>query len=158
MDAYLTVLLVVHILGAIAGIGPTFAFGVLGSLSGKMPEQALGLMTAFIDIEKKIVTPVALFTQPASGVLLIFKTNRDDHFFQREWLVIAIVLYLTILYLAYMRSNPRMHKMLEMIKTGTAGTPEFGVMVKAEQRLGPILAIMTVAIAVLMVWKPLDGF
>lgn len=46
--------------------------------------------------------------------------------------------------------------MIDAIKGGRAGTAEFGKNVAAATTMGPIFAILTVAIAVLMVWKPLD--
>ncbi|HVF12214.1 MAG TPA: hypothetical protein VNA87_03925, partial [Actinomycetota bacterium] len=67
------IVLLIHIAGAIIGIGPTFAFGVMGALSGKVGgSQALGIVEAMVQIERKLVTPVATVTQPVSGVLLIF--------------------------------------------------------------------------------------
>lgn len=155
---YRTTLFVIHILGAIAGIGPTFAFGVLGKLSGQMQDQAVGLLTAMLDIEKKIVTPVALFTQPLTGVLLIFETGRNVGFFQREWLVIAIVLFAIILYLSYLVDQPAIHRTVTAMKTGEGvGSPQFQKDIRTAQRLGPLFGVMTVVIIILMVWKPLDS-
>lgn len=154
---YITILMVIHILGAIAGIGPTFAFGLLGNLAGKEPSGAVHVLGAMLEIDKKLVTPVALFTQPVSGVLLIFATNRDAGFFQREWLWIAILAFATILVLVYAVNNPALDRVVKGLKDGSAGTPEWNKDLKTAKSLGPVLGILTVLIIVMMVWKPGDG-
>jgi hypothetical protein len=47
VNTYRTVLLVLHVLSAVIGIGATFTFGVLGSLQGRIQgEGALALLEA----------------------------------------------------------------------------------------------------------------
>ncbi len=155
---YFTILLVVHVLGAIAGLGPTFTFAVLGPMAGKArPGGGLAILEAMDTIVWKIVTPVALVAQPLTGVLLIFETDRDNNFFQQEWLVVSIVAYAIILYLSYFQSNPALRKMISMAKAGRAGTPEFGALAKRSAVRGPIMTMLLALIIVLMVWKPGDG-
>jgi hypothetical protein len=156
MDAYLTILFIVHIGGAILGLGPTGVFGVLGAAAGNSGrEGALALLEASHAIEAKVVTPVALVTQPLTGVLLIFKTGRNHEFFAHTWLWIAILLYATILVLAYGVSNPNYRKMIAMLKGGDR-TPEFERILLKEKKLGPVFGILFVTIIVLMIWKPGD--
>lgn len=157
MNAYRTVLLVLHVLGAIAGIGPTFAFSVLGRMASAGGERTLFAMEAMKAINLKIVTPVAAITQPLTGILLIVETGRHNNFFKHEWLVIAVVLYAIILILNYGPEWKRQNRMIAMIKDGKAGTPEFAKDVKVASALGPVFGVITVTIAILMVWKPLDG-
>lgn len=154
---YLTILLIIHVVGAIAGIGPTFAFGVLGSLAGKDPQHAIVYLGAMVDIQKKVVTPVALFTQPVTGALLIFESGWNQNFFRHEWLVISIVLYAVILYGSYIVDTPAMHRIVDAMRTGQNDTPQFQKDLRLTQRLGPIFGILTIAIAIMMVWKPGAG-
>ncbi len=151
---YFTVLLILHIAGAIIGIGPTFTFGVIGSLMPTAGAGAVALMEGMAKIEKVLVNPVALFLQPVTGVLLIIETSRDDGFLQREWLWVSILLYLAILFLSYTKLNPGLHKMIRMAKEGQAQTPEFGALAQVQQKVGPFLGLMAVTIIILMVWKP----
>lgn len=155
---YLTILMVVHILGAVVGIGPTFAFSILGPAAGKAGrEGALALLEGMLQIERKLVTPVALVTQPLSGALLIFETGRNNGFFQREWLVVSIVLYATILFLSYIVDTPAIRRVVAGIRDGATDTPEFQRSLKLTQRLGPLFGIMAVTIVILMVWRPGDA-
>jgi hypothetical protein len=157
VDAYLTILFVIHILGAIAGIGPTFAFGIIGPNAGKAgPVGGAALLNTLLDIEKKIVTPVVLFTQPLSGVLLIFKIGYNHDFFSHYWLWIAILLFATILYLSYLVDTPAIHRVVKWMESGPTGPPPAEVKkdIDLAAKLGPLFGIMTVTIIILMVWKP----
>jgi uncharacterized membrane protein len=155
MDAYLTILFVVHIGGAILGLGPTGAFSVMGKMAAT-PGYGLALIDAMVSIESKIVTPVALITQPVSGVLLIAKTGRDKDFFGHTWLWVAILLYAIILGLSYFSSLPRLKRMVAMMKAGDTGSPELQKLIGIENKIGPVFGVLFVIIIVLMIWKPGD--
>lgn len=155
--SYITVLILLHIAGAIVGIGPTFTFGVIGSMMPTAGPGSMALMEAMAKIEKVLVNPVAMVVQPVTGVLLIVETNRHKEFFSNEWLVIAIVAYITIMVLSYGVMGPGLHKMIVMAKEGKAQTPEFGALAKVQQRFGPMLGVLTLVIIVMMVWKPGDN-
>lgn len=155
--SYITVLILLHIAGAIIGIGPTFTFGVIGSMMPTAGPGSMALMEALVKIEKVLVTPVALLTQPVTGVLLIVETNRDKEFFSNEWLVIALTAYVIILIVSYGVMTPGLKKMIVMAKEGKAQTPEFGALAKVQQRFGPMLGVLTLVIIVMMVWKPGDN-
>jgi hypothetical protein len=49
---------------------------------------------------------------------------------------------------------PGTRKLIDLSKGGEAGSPEFLRLVKVQQRVGPFLNLVAVAIVVLMVWKP----
>lgn len=155
--SYITVLLVLHILGAIVGIGPTYAYGVIGSMMPTAGPGAVTLMEVMVKIEKVLVNPVAIFLQPVTGVLLIIETSRDKNFFKSEWLVIAIAVYIVIMILSYGVMGPGLHKMIALAKGGQAQTPEFAELAKTQQKVGPILGVLGIVIVVLMVWKPGDA-
>lgn len=153
---YFKALLVIHILSAIIGIGPSFAFGVLGPMSQKLGGPgALAIMEGMHAIDRRIVNP-AVVIQPTSGLLLIFESDRS--FFQAEWLWISVVLYAAIMILVYAFNNPAFHKMIALAKEGKAETPESGGYAKRVKALGPIIPLLMVAIIVLMVLKPGDAF
>lgn len=155
--SYFTVLLVLHIIGAVVGIGPTYAFGVIGSMLPTAGPGSIALMESMAKIEKVLVNPVAIFLQPVTGVLLIVETSRDKNFFKSEWLLISIVAYIVIMILSYGVMGPGLHKMIGMAKGGQAQTPEFAALAKTQQKVGPILGVLGVLIIVLMVWKPGDA-
>ena len=95
--SYLTLLLLLHIGGAIVGFGPLFGMAVMGPLAGRLGgPQALGIMKAMGKIQRGIVIPMAIL-QGITGVLLISAANWDADFAAHEWLWISILLYLAAL-------------------------------------------------------------
>jgi len=161
VNAYFTILVIVHIGGAIMGIGPSFALGVLGPAAAKATEPAakLALTETMVVLDSKIVTPVALVTQPLSGVLLIFNRHLNEGFFSgsRVWLMVAIALYAVILYASYIVSRPRVRRMIELLKTGGESGEEYAQLQRTSRMLGPVFGVLTTTIVILMIWKPGSG-
>ena len=157
---YFTILIIVHIGGAIVGIGPSFALGVLGPMSEKVDDAGkLALIKAMQAIDTRLVTPVALVTQPLTGVLLIFERHFNHGFFsvRRLWLIIAIVLYALIIYMSYIISRPRVRRMIALLESGQGASEEFKKLRDTSKMLGPVFGVMTLAIVILMIWKPGSG-
>jgi uncharacterized membrane protein len=154
-------LLLIHIFGAIIGFGPTYAFAILGPLSGKLEgPQSLGALKGIVAIERKLVVPVATVVQPLTGVLMIFETNRNENFFSHEWLWIGILLYIVTYYSAVFQQTPAVEKLIELAESGQAGSEEFLATVKKTQKLGPLITLSLTVIVFLMIAKPggPDGF
>jgi uncharacterized membrane protein len=152
--SYLEILLLVHILSAIAGFGPTFSFAVLGPLAAKTGgPQALGILKGMVKIEKTLVVP-AIVIQLVSGILLIVEAGWDGDFFSHYWLWIAIVLFLTAAFLALRVSMPATEKMIELGEAGRAESPEFAAQAKKAATVGPFLNVLLLVIIFLMVVKP----
>ena len=154
---YLTILLILHIGGAIIGFGPTFSFAVLGPLSGQLGgPQALGITKGMHKTVKTFVYPF-LVIQPITGALLIFKEGLNHDFFSHYWLWIAILLFATAVYIALAIQSPAIERIIELAEGGEAGTPAFMAATKTTKTFGPVLTSLLVAIIVLMIWKP-GGF
>lgn len=116
-------LLLIHILSAIVGIGPSFAFGVLGPMSEKVGGPGgLAIMEGMHAMDRRLVNPAAV-VQPTTGILMIFQSGRDTNFFGFEWLWISMFLYSVIMVLVYAINNPAFHKMIRLAKEGRAETP-----------------------------------
>lgn len=155
---FFTILLVLHVMSAIVGLGPSFAFGVLGPMSQKMGGAGgLAIMEGMHAIDRRLLNPAAMVVQPLTGALLIFESKRASTFFNHEWLWISIALYAVLMVLSYGVNNPAFFKMIDLAKQGRAETPEFAQHAKKVMALGPALPALAVAIIVLMVWKPGDG-
>ncbi|HEV2685198.1 MAG TPA: DUF2269 family protein [Actinomycetota bacterium] len=157
---YFTILVIIHIGGAIIGIGPSFAFGVLGSMADKGDDATkLILFRALRTIDSRLLTPVALITQPLTGVLLIFdrKINVDFFSTRHVWLIVAIVLYIIILFMSYVISRPRVRRMISLLESGEGQGEEFKSLEATSKMLGPIFGLLTTAIVILMIWKPGSG-
>jgi uncharacterized membrane protein len=157
---YFTILVIIHIGGAIAGIGPSFALGVVGPLSASSEGPAkVALLETMVAIDRRIVTPVALVTQPVTGALLIFNRGFNHDFFsdRRAWLIVSIVLYAIILYTSYIVSTPRVKRMIELARAGETNGEEYAGLQRTSRALGPLFGFMTMTIVVLMIWKPGSG-
>jgi hypothetical protein len=59
--------------------------------------------------------------------------------------------------LSYGPEWKRQNRMIDMLKAGRGGSDEFLKDMKTAKAMGPVFGVLTLAIAVLMVWKPLDG-
>lgn len=160
-QTWFTVLLIIHVFGAIIGLGPSFAFSIIGPAIGKQesPAASLALMEIMEKIEKALVTPILLIVQLGSGILLIFNRGLNHDFFSshRAWLLAGIGVYIVAMVIALGVNTPAMGKLIKMAKGGQAGTPEFGKLVKLTQAFGPILTVLALGIMLLMVWKPGSG-
>jgi Predicted integral membrane protein (DUF2269) len=160
-QTWFTVLLVIHVFGAIIGLGPTFAFSIIGPAIGKQdsPQASLALMEIMEKIEKGMVLPILLIFQLGSGILLIFNRGLNVGFFSshRAWLLAGIGIYIVAMAISLGINTPGTAKLIKMAKSGQAGTPEFGRIVKINQMMGPILTLLALGIMLLMVWKPGSG-
>jgi len=156
-DTWFTFLLLIHVSGAIIGLGPTFAFSIIGPAIGKQdsPAASIALMKIMEKIEMGLSTPILLTTQLASGILLIFNRHLDAGFWSssRRWLVAGIGIYIVAMTIALGVNTPALKKMIHKAERGEMDA-EFGKLVKRSQMFGPILTILGLAIMILMIWKP----
>ena len=157
----LTIILFLHVLGAIAAFGSSFtAFPAIGAMGGKEPMHG-NFALRVSEVISKRVWPLALI-QGVTGVLLIFVAGVD--LTKALWLDVAIVLYVFALGFSYFRQTPTLHKLIEMSSTpppppapGSAPAgppPAFMALVKQLQQGGMILGLLVVVIVFLMVTKP----
>jgi len=157
-QTWFTILLILHVSGAIIGLGPSFAFSIIGPAIGKQesPAASLALMKIMEKIERALVLPILIFVQLTTGVLLIFNRGLNHNFFSshRAWLVAGIGIYVVAMVISLGVNVPATGKLIHMAESGQANTPEFGRLVNLTQRMGPILTVLALAIMVLMIWKP----
>lgn len=150
----LVVVLVVHVVGAVFGFGPSVAFAVLGPMAGKAgPNGGVAIMETMVAIEKRLIFPFAVAVQPLSGLALIFLAGYNNNFFSHYWLWIAIIVYAFLFYLATFVQIPLIETMIRLAKAGPP-TPEFMAAAQRTQRFGPMLTVGLLVIVVLMVAKP----
>jgi len=157
--AWFAVLITIHILGAIVGIGPAFAFGIVAMVGQKAPEGAmLSILQVSRGIERFLLVPVVRYTQWTSGVLMIFNRGLNRGFFawRHAWLIAAILLYITLFTLGEVFNGPILKKQLALAESGApkAQIDEIGAILT---KIGPLYPLFTVAIAVLMILKPGSG-
>jgi uncharacterized membrane protein len=157
----LSIVLFLHVLGAIAAFGASFtAFPAIGSMGGKEPMHG-NFALRVTEVIAKRVWPLALL-QGVTGVLLILVAGID--LTKALWLDTAIVIYLGALAFSYFRQTPAVAKLIEMTATpppppapgaAPAGPPPAMLaLVKQVQQGGMLLGLAVVVIVFLMVTKP----
>lgn len=154
-------LLTLHVMGAIIGLGPTFAFPILGAMGKKAtPEGGLALLEATLNLENKIVNPVLLTIQPLTGILMIVN-RRSIHtdFFggHNTWLFVGLAAYVIATYIALRILDPAIHKMIQLGRAGQGATPEMAALGAKADKFGPVMGILAIIIMVMMIWKPGSG-
>lgn len=154
--------LFLHIGAAIVAFGPTFAIPIIGAMGGAEPRFSNFTARIMDTIERRLIAPLAVVVG-LTGLGLIWTSGRDV--FREEWLLVAIVLYVTALTLAFTVSAPTGRRLVEATSTPPpppdpsqappAGPPpHIAALVKRAQTVGMVLSILLVAILLLMVFKP----
>jgi uncharacterized membrane protein len=148
-------LLSVHILAAIIGLGPTFSFAFLGIMSERQPAAARALQETILLISTRLVIPLVVILG-LSGVLLIGNTH--DDLSKNPWLGAGIVLYVLVLAAAIFYQVPTQKKILALLgPTGGIDQPEVRKLANGQRAVGISMGLAVVVTAILMVWKPGAG-
>jgi uncharacterized membrane protein len=144
------VLLFLHVLAVIVGLGPTFALPGLMKLRGEPPSAAVLRAEYIISRYATIGVGVILLT----GLVLISESPVViGQFGEARWLHIAITLFLVLAGLGTGYAHPRMRK---AVQAGEAGnTAEVRRLLDPlDKVVGPILGLLVAAILYLMLFKP----
>ena len=165
---WLSLFLFLHVLGAIAVFGPTFAFPVIASQAQKSPPNGPFAAAVSDLIERRIVIPGAV-VQGLTGLALIYIIGPDITSSQWHWLGLGIVLYLiAILFAIFVQARNSEH-MVELTKAMAGGPPpaaagaggapagpppEIVATGQKLQRGGMFLTVLIVSIVFCMVVKP----
>jgi len=159
-------LLFLHVLAAIAGLGPTFAFPIIGGMGGREPRFGNFATRVSFRVNERLVEPLVL-TMPVTGVLMIWAAEIDPFSKGFRWLLLAIILYVIDLSIALFVQRAAVKRVIELTggesgpppDAAPAGPPPgLPAAVAAVQRNGMILTIILLAIIFLMVMKPSLGF
>jgi len=160
--------LVLHVLGAIAVFGPSFAFPVIAAQAGRAPQHGHFAALVIDLIERRIVIPGAI-VQGITGVCLILVIGLDITSPAWRWLILAIALYAIAVGYAILVQKPAAERMVELTAGPPAGAPgaapaaapsgpppELVATAKKLARGGQLLTVLIVAIVILMVTKPIS--
>jgi uncharacterized membrane protein len=152
-----TIVLFLHVLGAILAFGPTFAYSISGAMGGKEPQHANFAMRVSEATGQRLVYPLAIL-QGVTGVALILIGNIPV--FSTPWLLLGITLYVIALGYALTVQRNALHHAIELTSApppagAPAGSPpELMATVQKIQRGGMFLGLLIVVIVFLMVVKP----
>ena len=163
-----TIVLFLHVLGAILAFGPTFAYSISGAMGGKEPQHANFAMRVSEATGQRLVYPLAIL-QGVTGVALILIGNIPV--FSTPWLLLGITLYVIALGYALTVQRNALHHAIDFgfrqapvhpqltsappPPGAPAGPPpELMATVQKIQRGGMFLGLLIVVIVFLMVVKP----
>ncbi|HEY3523838.1 MAG TPA: DUF2269 family protein [Candidatus Limnocylindrales bacterium] len=165
MSPIVAILLFLHVLGAIAVFGTTFALPLIGSMGGRDPMHANFATRVSLAIEEKIILPGAIVQLLTGLGLIVFV---PFNLIQTHWLLLALIIYLVLLAFAYFVQAKSIRNLVEvtstpppaMAPTEGAGGPPAGpppavrAAVQRVQRGGFGMSIALIVIIFLMVIKP----
>lgn len=160
----LQLFLFLHVIGAIAVFGPTFAFPIIVSQAQKSPQNLPFAVVLNEYIERRLVIPGAI-VQGITGVALILILGVSVTDPAWRWLIAGITLYLIAILFAIFVQARNAEKMVHLTSGGPppgpppAGAPagpppEIAAMGKKLQQGGMFLTVLIVLIVILMVTKP----
>ncbi len=155
MDLF-SILLFLHVLGAIIAFGPGFAVPIAGSMAAKEPQHANFMARVNGLTAKAIVTPVA-FTLAITGSGMILVRGWDNITADRRWLEVALTLYVIALVFAlayHSRNGRRMIELTAQPPVGGGPSPELRQTATRLRYGGYFLAALVTVITFLMVTKP----
>jgi hypothetical protein len=154
------VVLLLHILCAIVGLGGVILNGVYATSSRKViGNGALALVRANTTATK--IAEFFIYAVPILGFGLIGMSD-DAWGFDQTWIWLSTVMFAIALAISIgllMPSARQYENVVARIETaGTAPTPEIEAMLdsilKKQAALGSTLHVITVVILYLMIWKP----
>jgi uncharacterized membrane protein len=161
-DPIVSILLFLHIGGAIIAFGPTFAFPILGPMAGKEPQHVNFALRFQRAVATRLIVPLALF-QGVTGVLLIWFAQIN--LLENYWLIVAIVLYVIALVLSIGVGLPTIRKLIEFTSQPPpppqpgepprqGPPPHVAALVRRGRMIGYAQIALIVSIVFLMVTKP----
>jgi uncharacterized membrane protein len=162
VDWVLLILLFLHVFGAIVAFGPTYAFMLLGPMVGREPQHANFAIRYQHLVSTRVIAPLAIL-QGITGLLLVWWAKFN--LLGTNWLLVAIVLYVIALAIAFMVLIPTAGRLVEATATpppapasgapSPAGPPpHIAALVRRARIAGMTNAALIVLIVFLMVTKP----
>jgi Predicted integral membrane protein (DUF2269) len=151
-------LLFLHVLGAIARFGPSFAFPIVGSMGGAEREHGNFAIRVSKAISTRLVYPIGI-TLPITGALIILVRGIDLMSRPYWWLGIAIVLYVIAYGYSFFVQRKTVERIIELTSAppppgATGPPPELPSLVQRVQRGGMLMTVLLLIIIFLMVVKP----
>ncbi len=161
MDWIFASLLFLHVAGAVVAFGPSFAFLFLGPMAASEPAHRNFALRFQHRVATRLMLPLAVF-QGVTGLLIVWRVGFA--LLQRNWLILAIVLYIVALAIAFGVLLPALRKLIPATgaaqpapsaEGAPAGPPPHILATIRRARLGGMTnAVLILVIVFLMVTKP----
>ena len=148
MSGLYKLLVVLHLLSVVVGIGATMLNGVYAAKAKKAGGPAAGaIMKA--NFEVTMLAEKVIYLIPVFGILAVLASD-DVWEFDQTWIWLSIVLYVIALGIAHGNQMPAGKKML----AGPSSPQEAEALGKRLAMGGMALDLLVVILIALMVWKP----
>ena len=143
-------LLVIHLLTVIGGIGGVVLNGLYGAQAKKAgPNGGNAVVRANYAVSE--FAEKLIYLIPVTGILMVLDGDYPWDF-SDTWVWLSIVLYVVAVGNSHMNLKPSSRKMIELTQ-GPPG-PEIEAVGKRLAVAGTVNDLLAVALVVLMVWKP----
>jgi uncharacterized membrane protein len=148
MSGIYKLLVVLHILSVVVGIGATMLNGLYAAKAKQAGGPAAGaIMKANFDVT--MVAEKVIYLIPVFGILAVLASD-DVWEFDQTWIWLSLVLYVVALGIAHGNQMPAGKKML----AGPSSPQEAEALGKRLAMGGMALNLLVVVLVALMVWKP----
>lgn len=161
-DTGYDVVLVLHILAVVAGIGAVTLNGLYAAEGRKRPGPA-GRAISEANFRVSSVAKYLIYTIPVTGIALVFMSD-DAWDFGQTWIWLSIVLYVMALGISHsilIPGHKRINALLAEMEQGPppAGGPppqlvQIQALGKRQATAGMTTNLLTVVLIALMVFKP----
>ena len=150
------IVLVLHVLGAIAGLGTNLTYGLIMSVGDRAGgAQRVFAIETIRKLDRRLANP-AYMAQLATGLLLVWLLKLD--LFGTSWLLLGLLLYVVVAVLGITVFAPLSRERGALAEQLAGGdetvAAEYGAVARRANRSGVIVTAIVVAIVVLMVAKP----
>ncbi|MDH4333656.1 MAG: DUF2269 family protein [Chloroflexota bacterium] len=127
MPELLPWLLLIHVLAAIVGVGPTFAFPLVGAMGGREPAHANFATRVSLSISERFAVPLVAVSG-LTGIGMIWAGEFDVFSAEFRWLLVAIGIYVATYAFALFVQLPAVKRVVAMTSGGpppgaAAGAP-----------------------------------
>ena len=155
---WISLFLFLHVMGAIAAVGPTLTYGLWVSLAERAsPGERAFTLRSISWIDRHLPTP-AYMAQAVTGVFLIGLEGWS--FWHTGWLVTGVAIYAALVIVAVRVYAPAFRRQRELAET-VAAEPDDGRAAAAyvaaahtSTIYGAVVTVLTIVVVFLMVWKP----
>ena len=148
MSGIYKLLVVLHILSVVVGIGATMLNGLYAAKAKQAGGPSAGaIMKANFDVT--MVAEKIIYLVPVFGILAVLASD-DVWEFDQTWIWLSLVLYVVALGIAHGNQMPAGKRML----AGPSSPQEAEALGKRLAMGGMALNLLVVVIVALMVWKP----
>lgn len=139
-----------HVLLAIVAVGFNASYGVLLARAAREPEHEVHVLRTVKTLDDRFANPAyALLLVTGVGMVLLSPLELTT-----LWILVALVLYAVVVVLGLAIYTPTLRRQIDVLERVGPSSVEYRTLAARARAIGIVLAIVTIAIVALMVFKP----